>query len=137
MQLGVKTLTLPGRFSLAWLKWLLVALALIVLFGGLGWGVWSWVQKLTRLIDLGWAVYVGHPQGNLLIFTSACARDATCQPVLAQAWQQLQTELPWLVLCITFFASAIGAAITATLDSSPGLEKPPGGARCAAARDPG
>ena len=135
MRIGARPMKTPGRFSFASLRWPLVALAVIILFGSMGWGIWSWVQKLNRLIDLGWAAYVGWPQGNLLIFTSACARDTVCRPVLAQAWQQLQTETPWLFLGVTFFSSAIGSAVAATLDQSPGLKKPPGGARWATKAD--
>ena len=131
MRLSTERPLTPSRFSFASLRWPLVVIAVFTLLGGVGWGVWTWVQKLTHLIDLGWAAYLGQSKANLMIFVSACARDTTCGPVLAQAWQGVKTDLPWLLLGVVFFASALGAAVAATLSQKPGLQKSPGGARWA------
>ncbi len=135
MRLGIERAFIPNNFRFAALRWPLVVIAVVTLVGGLGWGLWAWIQKLTQLIDLGWAAYVGQPQANPVVFVSACARDPICKPVLEQAWQGVKTEIPWPLLGGVFFASAIGAAVAATLGQKPGLQKAPGGARWATKGD--
>lgn len=134
MHPSIKMLPLPGHLNVVMLKWALVAFALTILTGGLGWAVQLWVVKLNKLIALGWADYVGWSQGNLLIFTSACARDEACQAVLTRAWQQFNREFPLPFLGASFLISAVGAAVTASFGPSMS-KKSPGGARWATKAD--